>query len=69
MSALTIGLREALGDGCVNAEDEVARAADRQHVRDGAEQLVVEGLVVLLAVKLRVEPLPELCADSVALGR
>eukprot|EP00965_Chrysotila_dentata_P173901 5740390-Pleurochrysis_carterae.AAC.1 len=61
------GLREALGDGCIDEEDVVARAADGQHVLDGTHQLVIKGLL-LLAVELRVEPLPELCADGVALG-
>eukprot|EP00965_Chrysotila_dentata_P258694 6213313-Pleurochrysis_carterae.AAC.1 len=39
-----------------------------QHVLDGVKQLVVEGLL-LLAVGLRVEPLPKFRADSVAFGR
>eukprot|EP00965_Chrysotila_dentata_P014265 472367-Pleurochrysis_carterae.AAC.1 len=67
VGAQAAGLREALGDGCVD-EDVVARAADRQYVLDGAEQLVVERFF-LLAVDLRVEPLPELRTDGVALGR
>eukprot|EP00965_Chrysotila_dentata_P092033 3038407-Pleurochrysis_carterae.AAC.2 len=69
VSAQAAGLRETLGDGCIDEEDvEVARAADGQHVLDKAEQLVVEGLF-LLALELQVEPLPKLRADGVALGR
>eukprot|EP00965_Chrysotila_dentata_P179156 5916598-Pleurochrysis_carterae.AAC.1 len=34
------GLRESLGDGRINEEDVVAKAADCQHVFDGAQQLV-----------------------------
>eukprot|EP00965_Chrysotila_dentata_P057806 1916596-Pleurochrysis_carterae.AAC.1 len=37
VSAQAAGLREALGDGCVDGKDVVAKAADRQHVLDGAE--------------------------------
>eukprot|EP00965_Chrysotila_dentata_P212458 6187050-Pleurochrysis_carterae.AAC.3 len=68
VGAQAAGLREALCDGCVDEEDAVAKAADGQHVLDRAEQLVVKGLL-LLAVELRVEPLPTLRANGVALGR
>eukprot|EP00965_Chrysotila_dentata_P199081 6179168-Pleurochrysis_carterae.AAC.1 len=39
IGAQAAGLREAIGDGCVDKEDVVTRAADGQHVLDGAEQL------------------------------
>eukprot|EP00965_Chrysotila_dentata_P058048 1924627-Pleurochrysis_carterae.AAC.4 len=67
-TAQAAGLRETIDDGCVDEEGVAARAADGQNVFDGAEQLIVEGLL-LLAVELRVEPLPRLRADGVALGR
>eukprot|EP00965_Chrysotila_dentata_P094967 3140487-Pleurochrysis_carterae.AAC.1 len=62
-----VSFSSMLGDGHIDEEDVFARAADRQHVLDGAQQLVVKR-VLLLAVELRIEPLPNLRADGVPLG-
>eukprot|EP00965_Chrysotila_dentata_P118357 3912234-Pleurochrysis_carterae.AAC.2 len=60
VGAHAASLREALGHCSIDEEDVAARAADRQHVIDGSQQLAID--TVLLRILLAVKPLPKLLA-------